>query len=116
MAPSFPNHWKTCGPSWTARSSAPIWSSRPLRSSRLAGITRIVLPFVDASRIHTPQQEDAVVAMLAEVLPQAAGVELHLETAYGPSEFAAMLARLPHPLLKANYDSGNSSSLGYLVT
>jgi L-ribulose-5-phosphate 3-epimerase len=82
-----------------------------------AGITRMVLPFVDASRIEGRPQEDRVVAMLERVLPEAerAGVELHLETAYGPAEFAAMLGRLPHAMLKANYDSGNSSSLGYDV-
>jgi L-ribulose-5-phosphate 3-epimerase len=82
-----------------------------------AGITRMVLPFVDASKIQTPEQETRVVAMLREVLPHAAvaGVELHLETSLGPAEFAAMLERLPHPMLKANYDSGNSSSLGYDV-
>jgi len=84
---------------------------------RLAGITRIVLPFVDASRIETPAQESQVVAMLADVLPHAAaaGVELHLETSLGPMEFAVLLGHLPHPMLKANYDSGNSSSLGYDV-
>lgn len=84
---------------------------------RLVGIGRVVLPFVDASRIHTAAQQDCIVQMLEEVLPHAAeaGVELHLETAYGPEDFSAMLARLPHPMLKANYDSGNSSSLGYDV-
>jgi hexulose-6-phosphate isomerase len=88
-----------------------------LDRSRMAGITRIVLPFVDASRIDTPEQETAIVRMLETVLPHATncGVELHLETAYGPTDFARMLARLPHPMLKANYDSGNSSSLGYDV-
>jgi hexulose-6-phosphate isomerase len=84
---------------------------------RVAGITRMVLPFVDASKIETPAQQTQVVGMLREVLPHAAraGVELHLETSLGPAEFAALLAQLPHPILKANYDSGNSSSLGYDV-
>jgi hexulose-6-phosphate isomerase len=84
---------------------------------RMVGITRVVLPFVDASRIESAADEDRVVRMLEGVLPAAEreGVELHLETAYGPQAFARMLARLPHPLLKANYDSGNSSSLGYVV-
>jgi hexulose-6-phosphate isomerase len=84
---------------------------------RLAGIGRAVLPFVDASRIHSPVQEAAIVEMLQKVLPHAAkaGVELHLETAFGPNDLAAFLARLPHAFLKANYDSGNSSSLGYDV-
>src|SRR5205085_1652585 len=85
--------------------------------SRMAGITRIVLPFVDASRIQDDEQCDRIIRMLRAVLPLAeeAGVELHLETALGPRAFAALLAELPHPMLKANYDSGNSSSLGYDV-
>ena len=40
-------------------------------------------------------------------------MELHLETSLEPAVFAETLARIGHPLLKANYDSGNSSSLGY---
>jgi len=88
-----------------------------LNRCRLAGITRIVLPFVDASRIETPAQETQVVEMLWDVLPHAAnaGVEIHLETSLGPEDFAALLAKLSHPMLKANYDSGNSLSLGYDV-
>ena len=78
-------------------------------------LTRMVLPFVDASKIETPAQQTLVLGMLREVLPRAAraAVELHLETSLGPAEFTALLAQLPHPMLKANYDSGNSSSLGY---
>ncbi len=41
------------------------------------------------------------------------GVELHLETSLAPQPFADLLARLPHPSVKVNYDSGNSASLGY---
>jgi L-ribulose-5-phosphate 3-epimerase len=82
-----------------------------------AGITRMVMPFVDASRIETPEQENRIVAMLLPVASHAAeaGVELHLETALNPENFKALLAKLPHPILKVNYDSGNSSSLGYDV-
>jgi hexulose-6-phosphate isomerase len=38
---------------------------------------------------------------------------LHLETSLAPAPFAALLDRLPYQWLKANYDSGNSASLGY---
>jgi hexulose-6-phosphate isomerase len=80
-----------------------------------AGITRMVLPFVDASRIDSDAHEDLVVGLLADVLPEAAkqGVEIHLETSLEPKRFAALLEKLSHPFLRANYDSGNSSSLGY---
>jgi L-ribulose-5-phosphate 3-epimerase len=83
----------------------------------LAGITRVVLPFVDASRIDTPADEERTVEVLRQVLPVCATtrIELHLETALGPDAFASLLARIPNPLLRVNYDSGNSAYLGYDV-
>lgn len=83
-----------------------------LNRCHVAGIQRVVLPFVDASRITAPEP---VIAMLKEVLPQTK-VEIHLETSLEPKAFADLLTALPHPLLKANYDSGNSASLGYSPT
>lgn len=88
-----------------------------LERCHLAGISRVVLPFVDASRIQTPDQENRIIDMLCQVLPLAEqfGVELDLETSLGPNEFASLLAQLPQSILKVNYDSGNSASLGYDV-
>jgi hexulose-6-phosphate isomerase len=79
------------------------------------GVSRIVLPFVDNSAIRDEADRGAVIDTLQRALPaaQSAGIELHLETSLGPEDFAALLARIPHPLVKVNYDSGNSSSLGY---
>jgi L-ribulose-5-phosphate 3-epimerase len=86
-----------------------------LERGRLVGINRMVVPFVDASRIDTQAEFDGVVLLLKGVLQEAGmtGIEIHLETSLNPDRFANLLAQLPHPLLKANYDSGNSSSLGY---
>jgi hexulose-6-phosphate isomerase len=80
-----------------------------------AGIGRIVMPFVDNSRIETETDVAQVVSALRESVPaaRAAGVELHLETALAPRPFAALLDELPDPIIRVNYDSGNSSSLGY---
>jgi L-ribulose-5-phosphate 3-epimerase len=84
---------------------------------RTAGITRIVLPFVDASRIETSEDERRAIEVVTEVLPlcAATGIELHLETSLAPEAFSALLIRLPDPLVRVNYDSGNSASLGYDV-
>jgi len=84
---------------------------------KLAGIRRVVLPFVDNSKIDGDAEEAQVVEVLRRVLGPAekANVELHLETSLDPKRFASLLAKLPHPYLKANYDSGNSASLGYDV-
>jgi len=82
---------------------------------RQAAIERIVVPFVDASRLQSDADEDRAVEFLRDALRGAerAGVELHLETSLGPAEFARLLGRLPHPMLFVNYDAGNSASLGY---
>jgi L-ribulose-5-phosphate 3-epimerase len=79
------------------------------------GINRVVLPFMDASRIETEAEFESVIETLQRIMPMAekARVELHLETSLPPAVFASLLERLPHPMLKVNYDSGNSSSLGY---
>jgi L-ribulose-5-phosphate 3-epimerase len=81
----------------------------------MLGVKRVVLPFVDASRIDSDAELVDVVGVLTSLLPdlERTGVELHLETSLSPERFADLLARLPHPMIKVNYDSGNSSSLGY---
>jgi hexulose-6-phosphate isomerase len=79
------------------------------------GIGRIVLPFVDASKIRDDAERDQVSANLRSVLPVAErhGVELHLETDLAPAAFRAFLDGLEHALVKVNYDAGNSASLGF---
>lgn len=79
------------------------------------GIERIVLPFVDSSSLAGEGERDALVALLPDLLDATAStpVELHLETDLGPSDFARLLERIEHPRVRVNYDSGNSSGLGY---
>jgi len=81
------------------------------------GITRIVLPFVDSSRIASASDANDALHALADALPEAAsrGVQLHLETDLNPGDFRAFLADADSPMIRVNYDSGNSGSLGYLV-
>jgi len=88
-----------------------------LSRCKLLGIRRIVIPFVDNSRIENRDEEALALSILRTILPAAEinGVELHLETSLGPQAFASLLERCPHPLVRANYDSGNSASLGYSV-
>ena len=82
------------------------------------GATRIVLPFVDNAKIATPEEQTIVLDILKHVLPVAERhhVELHLEADFNPEDFKHFLARLDHPFLKVNWDSGNSSGLGYVAT
>jgi hexulose-6-phosphate isomerase len=84
---------------------------------RQAGIARVVLPFVDAARIAMPPDERRALDVLRHIMPRCAatGVEIHLETSLAPQAFSSLLAQIPDPLLRVNYDSGNSASLGYDV-
>jgi hexulose-6-phosphate isomerase len=40
---------------------------------------------------------------------------MHLEADFKPVEFALFLERIPHTSIKVNYDTGNSSGLGYVA-
>jgi L-ribulose-5-phosphate 3-epimerase len=82
------------------------------------GANRIVLPFVDNSKMTTEEEKTQVLDVLKHALPvaEAHGVELHLEADFNPEDFKHFLARLDDPSLKVNWDSGNSSGLGYVAT
>jgi hexulose-6-phosphate isomerase len=86
-----------------------------LRRAAELGISRVVLPFVDAAKIEDEAQGRELAALLAGVFKEAGpGVpEIHLETSLPPAEFAKLMAVIDQPRVKVNYDSGNSSSLGY---
>lgn len=88
-----------------------------LRQCRLAGIERVVLPFVDQSRLEADDEVAVAADVLNATLPDAErnGVELHLEMSLGPRALATLLDRLPHRHLRVTYDSGNSASLGHDV-
>jgi hexulose-6-phosphate isomerase len=82
------------------------------------GAKRIVLPFVDQSRITDEAETQIALAVLRRALPVAEvyGVELHVEADFNPVDFAVFLRRLEHPMLKVNWDSGNSSGLGHVAS
>lgn len=82
--------------------------------ARYARIRRIVLPFVDASKIETGT-ESGIVQLLGTFLPfcKENEVELHIESSMPPSEFSAFMQQLDPSVFFINYDSGNSASLGY---
>ncbi|HUX28652.1 MAG TPA: sugar phosphate isomerase/epimerase family protein [Terracidiphilus sp.] len=89
-----------------------------LSRCRRAGVARVVIPFVDNSRIESEEELHEIVSILRTLFPAAErnNVELHIETSLAPQPFAALLEQCQHPLLRVNYDSGNSSSLGYRVS
>jgi hexulose-6-phosphate isomerase len=80
-----------------------------------ADIHHIVLPFVDRSRIETSAERDLLLRLLRSLSPLLAehAIELHLETSLPPEPFARFLRDINDPLVKINYDLGNSASLGF---
>lgn len=88
-----------------------------IEKARLIGACRIVLPFVDAASMKSEEEKSQVIEILRRALPMAetSGVQLHLEADLAPGEFAQFLALIPHPMVKVNYDSGNSSGHGYVA-
>ena len=104
------------------RPDASVDETAAAHLSRLIGwagemdITYIVLPFVDASSLTGDQARLACLAGLLSGLAPAAserGVELHLETDLPPQAFRQLLDAVGHDAVKANYDIGNSASLGF---
>jgi len=88
---------------------------RLVDQAKTVGVNRIVLPFVDGSSISTDKDRAAAIELLrvASVHGGAQGVELHLETDFGPADFARFLHELAVDNIRVNYDSGNSAGLGY---
>ena len=78
-------------------------------------MTRIVLPFVDNSAIRDEADRDAVIDTLQRACrrPKRQGSNCIWRVSLGRRISRRSLARIPHPWVKVNYDSGNSSSLGY---
>jgi L-ribulose-5-phosphate 3-epimerase len=79
------------------------------------GISRVVVPFVDRSRIENELELGEVVGLITELIPCASSnrIELHLETSLPPADFARLLDQCTGTVARVNYDSGNSASLGY---
>jgi L-ribulose-5-phosphate 3-epimerase len=86
-----------------------------LRRAAQLDIQRVVLPFVDPSKIENETEGRALAGLLSGVIQEAGpGIpEIHLETSLPPAAFAELMSWIDQPRVRINYDSGNSSSLGY---
>ena len=86
-----------------------------LKQCARIGISGVEVPLVDNSRIETREEAQLLIKSLRECLPvaEAGNIKLPLETSLPPSDFKALLEEINHNLVKANYDTGNSASLGF---
>jgi L-ribulose-5-phosphate 3-epimerase len=86
-----------------------------LAQCELLGIRHVVLPFVDRSKVESAAEIEQLTSLIKTLLPALAShhTELHLETSLAPRPFASLLQKIGDPLVKINYDVGNSAALGY---
>jgi L-ribulose-5-phosphate 3-epimerase len=111
----FMERYRLADDSPDEQASADRMLAQLLHQCGVLGAERIVLPFVDASELDTPGALRGARRAIEAALPVARqeGVELHLETSLSPAGFASMLDDLDDPMVKVNYDMGNSAALGY---
>jgi hexulose-6-phosphate isomerase len=78
-------------------------------------IKGIEIPFVDNSEIKNEDEVNTVLDCIGQCLPLAfeKNILIGLETSLNPEKFSNLLEKFNHPVIFANYDTGNSASLGY---
>ena len=79
------------------------------------GIKYIVVPFVDQAEIKTNEELNQVRDSLLTALENTNGCDViyALEMSLPGDTIGRFLEKIDHPRLKVNYDTGNSTSLGY---
>jgi hexulose-6-phosphate isomerase len=85
------------------------------RRLSIAGIPYMELPFVDNSAIQTYDELKQLTKMFSPILDKikSLDVTISFETSLPPEKLRGFLVELNHPSARANYDMGNSASLGY---
>ena len=81
------------------------------------GAKIIEIPLVDNSSLKTEKDKKEIVTNLKKVIPKIKdlGLILTLETDLPPEEFLNLLEMFEKNTVYANYDTGNSASLGYNI-
>jgi len=102
----------------------PFWESKDqninilkklIQSAVKINAHNIEIPLVDNSSIKTKSQRKILIDSLNECLAdiEKNKITLSLETDLNAQDFLFLLEDFNHPFIRANYDSGNSSGLGY---
>jgi len=84
---------------------------------KMLGATRIVLPVENAAHWNDSAEFDRQLEWMkcALNLAEKNQIEIDMETTLSTLVLASFLDKLPHPLLKVNYDIGNSAGMGYNI-
>ena len=86
-----------------------------LINSKEIGAIGVEIPFVDASSIKTESEIEELISVTEDAFKLAGeiGIDVSLETDLNAKEFKKLLEKIDLDQVKANYDIGNSASLGY---
>jgi len=89
-----------------------------IKNCNQIGVEILEIPFVDSSSLITKEEQSQLVFNLQKILPllDEYNIFLTLETDLPPKSFKELILSFNHPKIKANYDVGNSSALGYNIT
>jgi hexulose-6-phosphate isomerase len=86
-----------------------------LLSAKEVGAIGVEIPFVDASSIKSESEKNELISCMHEAFELAGeiGMKISLETDLNPTNFKELLDRINLNHVQANYDIGNSASLGF---
>ena len=87
------------------------------KNSAKIGTKIIEIPLIDSSSLKTEKDKKELVTNLKKIIPEIKnlGIIITLETDLEPKEFLNLLEMFDKNTVYANYDTGNSASLGYDV-
>jgi L-ribulose-5-phosphate 3-epimerase len=86
-----------------------------LKNAKEVGAIGVEIPFVDASSIKNENEKTELILCMQDAfkLAKEIGMKVSLETDLDPTSFEDLLERINLEHVQANYDIGNSASLGF---
>ena len=86
-----------------------------LLNAKEVGAIGVEIPFVDSSSIKNENEKIELISCMQEAfgLAKEIGIKISLETDLNPTSFKDLLERIDLEHVQANYDIGNSASLGF---
>jgi hexulose-6-phosphate isomerase len=86
-----------------------------VKNASVIGANLIVIPLLDNSSIRNKNEENHFLKALEESLGflEKYNIRIGLESDLPPLKLLKLIKTIGHPLVGVNYDTGNSSSLGY---
>lgn len=86
-----------------------------LKNAKEVGAIGVEIPFVDNSSIKNEQEKQEFIFAMKDAfnLARDLGLKISLETDLPPKDFQELLEKIDLDHVQANYDIGNSASLGF---